>query len=201
MSVLPFRRLMAYQIKYYAIFSFLALYLGNASLLLAQDSLHYDKKMLNQIPKSLNSQPFVFIFLDTECPMCQKYALKINQIDSVCKANKIPFYGVFTAKNIKKNEIISFKSKYNLKLETLIDKKLALAKALKASTTPEIFLLGRVGEQILYRGLVDNWFYMLGRSRKQATEHYLLDAIDSYLKNNEISIKKTSPIGCLINYE
>lgn len=184
--------------------------LSPCTTLWAGDSLHYDKKILNLInklqtsalkPPTPNSQTFLLLFLDTECPMCQKYTLKINQIDSVCKANQIPLYGVFTAKNIKKDEISFFKSKYKLKLEILIDTKLAIAKGLKASTTPEVFLLSRVGEEILYRGLIDNWFYMLGRSRKEATVHYLLDAIDSYLKNKEISLKKTTPIGCLINYE
>ncbi len=183
--------------------------LSSCSFLWAGDSLRYDKKILNLINKLQTSnfqtpnpkpQTFVILFLDTECPMCQKYTLKINQIDSVCKANQIPLYGIFTEKNIKKDEINFFKSKYNLKLETLIDKKLAIIKGLKASTTPEAFFISRVGEEILYRGLIDNWFYMLGRSRKEATAHYLLDAIDAFLKNKEISLKKTTPIGCLISY-
>ncbi|TAH20557.1 MAG: hypothetical protein EAZ08_05680 [Cytophagales bacterium] len=175
--------------------------------LLAQDSLHYDKKIVDvQLKTKTNKQPttnkqssaIVLIFLDTECPMCQKYVLKINQIDSICKANQIPFYGVFTAKNVRKSDINAFKTKYKLRLKSLIDKKLVLVKALKASTTPEVFLLDRVGEKVLYRGLIDDWFYMLGRHRKEATVHFLLDAMDAYLKNKPINTKKTTPIGCLI---
>ncbi|TAF39048.1 MAG: hypothetical protein EAZ68_12475, partial [Oscillatoriales cyanobacterium] len=158
----------------YLLFSLLSSY----SFLWAEDSLRYDKKILNLINKLQTAPPqtFVLLFLDTECPMCQKYTLKISQIDSVCKLNQIPLYGVFTGKRIKKEEINFFKRKYNLKFKILIDRKLAIAKGLKASTTPEVFLLNMVGEKILYRGLIDNWFYMLGRSRKEATQHYLLDA-------------------------
>jgi len=191
----------------YFLYLIIALFAFLPATLPAQDSLHYDKKIVDSKLKATNHQSptnqepaVVVIFLDTECPMCQKYALKINEIDSTCKANQIPLYGVFTAKNVKKKEIDLFKSKYKLSLETLIDKKLTLAKGLKASTTPEVFLLDRVGERVLYRGLIDNWFYMLGRHRKEATEHFLLDAVDAFLKNKEFHTQKTTPIGCLIAY-
>jgi thioredoxin-related protein len=199
-------------------------YLSNFSPLFAQlkDSLRFDKETVSkqlrnyQLPvtskkkqstsnkeqetTNKKQETCVILFLDTECPICQKYTLKIKEIDSVCRANQIPLIGVFTDRKVKKQAIEHFKNKYGLKINTLIDRKLALAKALKASTTPEVFFLDRVGERIVYRGLIDNWFYRLGKSRAVPTEHYLLDVVDSYLKKQEMSVKKTTPIGCLIQY-
>ena len=200
--------------KYKLLYFFFLFYL----LLLAQssfsadDSLRFDAKIVNKqlagISKQRSAQKaisprngtYLLIFLDIECPICQKYTLKIRTLDSICKKNEINLVGIFTDRGAKKELIFQFKQKYNLQIATLIDKKLKLAKALRASTTPEVFLINsRIGS-IAYRGLIDDWFYMLGKSRKEPTVHYLLDAIDSFQKKQEISIKKTTPIGCLIQY-
>lgn len=207
-------------IKY--IFLLWLTFFAYASFAQNKDSLRFDKSIINkqlsiikeqgtgnnqqrtgnnqQRTRNKEQETVVFLFLDTECPMCQKYTLKISAIDSICRLNQISLIGIFTDKNIKKQAIENFKNKYNLKIQTFVDKNLALAKALKASTTPEVFLVDRVGERIAYRGLIDDWFYMLGRSRKEAAEHYLINAINAFLKKQEINIKKTNPIGCLIQY-
>ena len=196
-------------------------FFASSALAQSEDSLLYSSKKLNRQLKIINRQflinnkqlpdtkhgtrnnkqeIYVILFLDTECPICQKYTLKINEIDSVCRANQIFFVGVFTDKSIKKEAIEHFKNKYNLNINTWIDKKLELAKALQASTTPEVFLIDMVGERLAYRGLIDDWFYRLGKNKPVPTVHYLLSAIDFFLKKQEISIRKTTPVGCLIQY-
>ena len=45
---------------------------------------------------------------------------------------------------------------------------------------------------------MDNWLGELGRRRQVITEFYLKDAIESYLNEEEIKIKKTKAIGCFI---
>ena len=52
---------------------------------------------------------------------------------------------------------------------------------------------------LIYRGMIDNWFYALGKYRKITTAYYLEDAINAYLKGEDVSIKQTEPIGCFIN--
>lgn len=112
------------------------------------------------------------------------------------KYPSIQWVGVFT----KWEEVVDiqqFKQAYQLNFPLFWDKNNRLLRQLEATTTPEVLLLDRKG-LILYRGAIDNWFYGLGKYRPKTTEHYLEDALDAYLQGKEILIKKTDPIGCVI---
>jgi hypothetical protein len=156
------------------------------------------------------SQPFVFIFFNTDCPICQKYAFILRGIADTFL--DVKFMLVFSKwdslQAIKSFEtdfittidrVISSRSISNAQITLLWDKKNKLIKKLKATTTPEVFFFNKNG-QLQYQGAIDNWFYALGKYRPEATEHYLKNALTQYLKNEQISIPKTNPIGCLIEY-
>lgn len=64
-----------------------------------------------------------------------------------------------------------------------------LAKYLKATTTPEVFVLNNKGE-VVYSGAIDNWAIDLGEKRQVITEFYLKDALNALLQNKKIAVKK-----------
>jgi thiol-disulfide isomerase/thioredoxin len=154
----------------------------------------------------LNEKPYVVIIIATDCPICQRYVPILRGMkDSL---QDIKFVLVFskweTLDDIKafEAEFINDKSIKNHPINciTLLqDNKNKLIKTLKATTTPEAFFYDK-NHQLQYRGAIDNWFFALGRYRPQATEYYLKNAITQYLKNEKITVSKTNPIGCLIEY-
>lgn len=137
----------------------------------------------------------VILFLGTDCPITQKYISRIRDMVEEFKSSA-EFYGVFPTQ-FSLQEIKAFKKEYKIEFTLLSDDKMQLAKYLKATVTPEVFLLDR-SLHLRYQGAIDNWFYELGKSRLNTTENYLMDALIALSKGEVPAIHKTEAIGCFI---
>ena len=138
----------------------------------------------------------VLVFLNPECPLCQSYTREIKQLQKMYN-DQIDFYGVLPGSSYSQQEMDSFLNVYELPLEIIYDQNYNLVNDLKASITPEVYLIDE-NNKVQYQGLIDNWLGELGRKRQFVSQYYLKDAIDSFINGEEISIKKTKAIGCFI---
>ena len=111
---------------------------------------------------------------------------------------KIKIYGIIPGRTYGKAEIAGFVEKYKIDYPLMADPSMRLCRYLQASATPEAILLS-AGDELIYKGAIDNWYTALGKSRIKATENYLQDAIDRALKQERVYLKRTIPVGCLIN--
>ena len=142
----------------------------------------------------LEAQFLLFIFIDPNCPITQKYIPKINALAS---KYDLSVYGVQPNLGTNYDEVIKFKDDYDFKFPVINDSTQKLTYYLNASITPEVFLLDKSGT-LIYSGAIDNWFFDLGRYRKSATIHYLRDALDSNYGSLFSINNNTKAIGCLI---
>lgn len=149
---------------------------------------------LNQLQK----QPYtVYIFLSPECPLCQSYSLTLKLLHEKYATKGFTFIGVVPGTDFTNEQITTYKIKYKIPFLILKDETSQLVKKMKATITPEVFLVN-AKQQILYQGRIDNWAYELGKKRKVITEHDLLNAIDAMLLQKPIIVSKTKAIGCYI---
>ncbi|RFS18496.1 redoxin domain-containing protein [Emticicia sp. C21] len=139
----------------------------------------------------------VIIFFDIECPICQKYTKLLKEINQKYSSEGIKVYMIYPHKNIDKAAFKSFKTEYQFDLPIYFDNQRKLLSQLKGRVTPEVFLLNSQN-QTIYHGAIDNWFYSLGKSRAQATENYLIEAIEDLLKGENVKNKYREPIGCAL---
>ena len=51
---------------------------------------------------------------------------------------------------------------------------------------------------VIYQGLIDDRVKALGRTSQNTQNHYLINAIESYLKDEQPKTNKTNAIGCII---
>lgn len=140
----------------------------------------------------------VWVFLDTECPICQSYTLTLRTLHQEYSSKGILFRGIYTSPTVKRSTIRKFQKNYQLSFPGEIDQDYALARRWDVNVTPEVVLTGSKGE-VLYRGAIDNWYYALGKNRPQPTEHYLKDALSAVVSNRPIMTQRTEAIGCLMN--
>lgn len=144
--------------------------------------------------------PFrVLIFLDTECPICQKTTRRVQELADQY-ANQVQFEAVYPTETTTLADVKAFERTFKLTIPRRLDPAHKLVKQYDATTTPEVILLSETNK-ILYRGSVDDQFYRLGRYRLAPTAFYLKDAIEATLAGKPISVKQTTPTGCLINRE
>lgn len=137
------------------------------------------------------------VFLSPDCPISQKYMKKLNDLQSSQK-NEVTFLAIVPGK-VSKTDINDFVSEYRSELTFRQDKELTLTMAVGATVTPEIFLFDSQ-RTLVYRGAIDNWFYELGKNRREVTEHFFKDAVKASLKNQRPVVTSTEAIGCLIQY-
>jgi peroxiredoxin len=141
------------------------------------------------------SKAVVFVFLSPECPLCKNYLPGLVKLHNANKS--INFYGIIPGTSYSLKEINELKNEYGINFDLLTDREKRLSKYLGATTTPEVFLINKMGT-ITYSGLIDNWATSLGQKRLVITEKYLEQAIKDQL-NGKQTFKKTIPVGCLIN--
>ncbi len=136
----------------------------------------------------------VLVFLSPTCPICQKYTLTIKALQA--QYPQLNWVGIFP-KWVSKADIEAFNTRFTPEIPLLLDKKNRLVHRIGASITPEVFLLNPKG-QILYSGAIDNWYVTPGQNRVQPSEFYLKNALEQYFSGYDISLKRTQPVGCII---
>jgi len=141
----------------------------------------------------------ILVFSSPDCPISQKYTLTLRELSEKYKAQNIPIYIIISGTYYTKSVIKEYVKKYLLEFPVLLDPKLQITKMLEATITPEVFLFDEKAN-VLYSGRIDNWFESLGKNRFVITEKDLINATDSYLAGEEIKVKKTKAIGCIIQY-
>lgn len=139
----------------------------------------------------------VFVFLDGNCPICQRYASILNQIHQDYQAQDILVVGVFPEPNGPQFSGHSYQDEYGIDFPLLADPDLRLTNRLNATITPEVVVVDGRGE-IRYRGAISNWFLGPGEKRAIVTEHYLQDALDRLIAGAELDVTRTKPVGCYI---
>jgi hypothetical protein len=139
----------------------------------------------------------VVIFLSPECPLCQNYSLPLNALFKKY-AGMVQFTGIVPGKAYSAADVSAFTQKYHIGFPIYIDSAKTMSTSLKATVTPEVFLLGRE-KKVLYHGSIDNWIKDLGMQSARPTIFYLRDAIDQSLAHQLVRIPYNKPVGCLIN--
>ncbi|MFM6982745.1 MAG: hypothetical protein ACKOXF_01335 [Chitinophagaceae bacterium] len=145
---------------------------------------------LNGNTIDIKKNTLVFIFLNPECPICQKYQGSFNQYK-----NDSVIY-VFPG-DIKRSSIVKFAEYDSLKEhQIIIDRNFSLTRLLNARTTPQAIITKN--GRIVYSGLIDDRFVALGSARTIAHTNYIRNALNSLLKNDKVAVSKTEPVGCFI---
>jgi thioredoxin-related protein len=147
-------------------------------------------KRLNGNPVNIDTKTLVFIFLNTECPICQKYQGSFSQYK-----NDSVFY-VFPG-SVSKEDVLKYAAYDSIDInQIVIDNEFKLTRHLNATTTPQAVVTNN--GKIIYSGLIDDRFVSLGSTRSIAHINYIRNALNSLLQNDKVAVSKTEPVGCFI---
>jgi len=144
-----------------------------------------------------NNKATVFVFLAPDCPLSQSYTSTLNEIHGRFSDSNVGFYGVVENGKYKRKEIDDYITQYRIDLPVVLDAHSELARLFGATVTPEVFVVDSEGHHV-YQGAIDNRAPELGQHRTVVTEHYLLDALNGFIREGTISVSTTKPVGCFI---
>ena len=151
-------------------------------------------KLQTQITATTDT--IITVFISPECPICQKYTRRMNDIHKQFNSTNLRVIGVVSGKYYSQKDIELYSLKYGVEYDVIHDLEYTEKERWNATTTPEVIL--SIGDSVYYRGMIDNWFYAIGRSANKTTNYYLLDALNALKHGKPIEIRETKPIGCFI---
>jgi hypothetical protein len=144
------------------------------------------------------TKAIVFLFTSTDCPISNRYAPEVRRIVEKFAGQGVEFRLVYPAAAETEAAIREHMAAFSYAgaISALRDRKLALAKYVGATITPEaaVYANGRV----VYRGRIDDRYVDLGVERPAATTHDLANALAAVVAGKEVPHATTQAVGCFI---
>ena len=141
----------------------------------------------------LNQGPVVFVFLSTECPVAQRYAMRLKRLYSKYLDRQVTVFGVYSNENDSIDDVKNYLIKAEYPFPIIKDSDGRLARHLNATMTPQAHLIDRSGV-LRYRGAIDDNRYVT-----RVKHEYLIDALTAVISGKRVSIEETPAFGCTIH--
>jgi hypothetical protein len=140
------------------------------------------------------TRPVALVFLDTECPVSNRYVPRLGELAAAAREAGVEFYGVYSDPTLTATLAREHVAEYELEFPTLFDATGELAARLAPERVPEAFVVG-ARDELLYRGRIDDRFASVGRVKANITSHDLLDALRA-ARAGEVR-ERTEVVGCV----
>lgn len=138
----------------------------------------------------------VYVFVSFDCPVSNSYASALAELSKEYAAKGVAFVGLCPC-DLSASEVAKQAKDFHLGFPVYKDDAFAATDALKAQTTPEVFVLDR-HSKLRYRGRIDNGFYARLKKSPQVTSYDLRNALDDVLAGNSVRVPATASVGCPI---
>lgn len=145
-------------------------------------------------------QATVVAFLGVECPLARIYARRLNALAVEYSQRGIRFALVDSNQQDSEEEIARFVDELKLDVAVTKDADHRLADLLKATHTPQVFVIDE-HQTIRYVGRVDDQYAFgqgVGYQRAQVGRHDLREALEDLLAGREVAVPETKAVGCVI---
>ncbi len=138
------------------------------------------------------SKAIVLMFIATQCPVSNAYNERMVRLYEDYKDKDVVFLGVNSNKQESVEEIVGHSKEHGFAFPVLKDHKNMIADELKASVTPEIYVVN--GElELLYHGRIDD-----SQREGKVTTQDLRTALDEILAGKSVTAPETKAFGCTI---
>lgn len=136
------------------------------------------------------------VFLGTECPLAQRYALKLSQLAARYADRGVQFLAIASNRQDSPDELRQYAQAHGLDIPVLKDSGNRVADLFGAERTPEVFILDH-DRRVCYRGRIDDQMG-IGYKRPKAIQDYVSEALDDLLAERPVRTPRTEAVGCLI---
>lgn len=141
----------------------------------------------------------VYCMLGTECPVSRFYAVRLDEMAKHFAKDGVRFVGVHCNLHDSEADVRRFVKELGVSFPQVQDAKQAIARQLKATRVPEVFVIDAAGK-VRYSGRIDDQ-YAPGVKRSASSTNLLQNAITSVLSGKALIESRVEPVGCLITFE
>jgi mono/diheme cytochrome c family protein/peroxiredoxin len=144
-----------------------------------------------------NKKAFVFVFVDSNCPLAQKYMPALDRMERTYREKDVQFVAVNSGPNDSVAVMANQAVEFGVEFPFVKDIDCKVADALGVKHTPEVAVLDG-SRNLRYRGRIDDQ-YRPGGQRKEPTRRDLVEAIDAILASKAVEVATTPVDGCVIS--
>lgn len=150
--------------------------------------------------QKIQSKAVVFLFVQTACPISNRYAPEIKRLYKKFASGGVTFRLVYPDKDDSAKAIRLHLKEFGYKMDALLDSNRELVKATGVNVTPEaaVFIPSDDGMRMVYRGRIDDLTAAFGKTRPAPTTHDLEETLKNILSGKPVTTKTTVAIGCAI---
>jgi mono/diheme cytochrome c family protein/peroxiredoxin len=134
------------------------------------------------------------VFLSFDCPVSNSYIPLLTELTNQYRDKGVLFIGA-VASDQSPAEIAKLADEFKIGFPICRDEKLALVDALKATHTPEAFVLDH-NLVLRYRGRIDDKYSERLKANPRVTTHNLKDAVEALLAGKAVAEPTTVAVGC-----
>ena len=145
----------------------------------------------------VGKRAIVLVFLGTDCPVGNLYALRLIELNHEYKGKGVVFLGLNSNAHEDREKVARYVKDSGIDFPVLKDVGNKVSDTVLAERTPEALVLDGFA-RIRYRGAIDDQ-YIQGKSKDKPQHAYVKDALESLLKDRPIKVTATPVAGCLLD--
>lgn len=141
----------------------------------------------------------VLIFTGNGCPKVAEMMPTIKALTNRFTSQRVTFWLVDANQQDNRSNILAGAMSLGISNgpPILHDAAQLVARAYRATTTPEVVALDMADTSVFYRGAIDD---RLGSNAVATTQHYLSNALVNFLAGRPVAPSRTRPAGCDIAF-
>ena len=146
-----------------------------------------------------DQKALVFLVQGNGCPFARNAAPRFQELRDIYSDKEVEFFMLNSNLQDDRLSIREEAKEYGYDLNILIDETQIIGESLELSRTGEVFIVNPKNWSVDYIGAIDDRL-TYENQKKEASEHFLKDAIDDLLAGEVVAVPRTESLGCLINF-
>jgi len=150
------------------------------------------------------AQGFIVVFTCNECPYAKLYQDRVNDLNQEYESQGFPVIAInpndpqrSPADRFEKMQVRAQEKNYSYPY--LVDETQKVTRTYGATNTPHVYVLDKEADdkfRVAYIGTIDNNY----KDADKADKHYVQDAVNALLQDQQVDTKTTKAIGCTIKW-
>ena len=146
-----------------------------------------------------DKKALVFLVQGNGCPIARHAAPRFQELRDIYSTQGVEFFMLNSNLQDNRLSIREEAKEFSYNLNILVDESQIIGESLELSRTGEVFVVNPKNWSVAYIGALDDRL-TYENQKKEASEHFLKDAIDELLAGKAVSTPRTESLGCLINF-
>ena len=146
-----------------------------------------------------DKKALVFLVQGNGCPIARHAAPRFQELRDIYSTQGVEFFMLNSNLQDDRLSIREEAKEFSYDLSILVDESQIIGESLELSRTGEVFVVNPENWSVAYIGALDDRL-TYENQKKEASEHFLKDAIEDLLAGKAVSTPRTESLGCLINF-